>query len=136
MEEISPTKQNILEYLDYKGISKADFCRQTGFSYENFKGKSLKSDIGGAVLGKIITIYSDLSPYWLLTGEGSMLKGGSTSDNASEIPINVIIDSPLVKQLLTVIDTQAREIDQLKIELANERASVAANQMSTLSGES
>lgn len=117
MEEISPTKEKILQYLDYKGISKADFCRQTGFSYENFKGKSLKSDIGGAILGKIITIYSDISAEWLLTGEGAMLK----TSTSSESPCN-----PVVKpfeggdkgDMLDTINTQAHIIErmQLKIE--------------------
>lgn len=74
MEEISPIKENILQYLDYKGISKAEFCRKTGFSYENFKGRSLKSDIGGSTIGKITTIFRDLNPDWLLTGKGEMLR--------------------------------------------------------------
>ena len=101
---------------------------------ENVVGKS-QGKPSFDVLEKICA-KANISGTWLLTGEGPMLKSGSPPDNASEIPINVIIDSPLVKQLLTVIDTQAREIDQLKIELSNERASVAVNQMSPLSGES
>ncbi|MCR4559431.1 MAG: hypothetical protein K5685_05080 [Bacteroidales bacterium] len=116
MEEISPTKQNILQYLDYKGISKADFCRQTGFSYENFKGKSLKSDIGGAILGKIITIFSDISPEWLLTGEGSMIKGETQSDS----------NKAAIETLLDRIEKQREEITLLKLELEHYRSTDAA----------
>ena len=112
MEEISPTKEKILQYLDYKGISKADFCRQTGFSYENFKGKSLKSDIGGAILGKIITIYSDISAEWLLTGEGSMLKTESLSKSPLETSLNDIL-TPLLDRL----ERQAKDIERLEMEL-------------------
>ena len=116
MEEISPTKEKILQYLDYKGISKADFCRQTGFSYENFKGKSLKSDIGGAILGKIITIYSDISAEWLLTGEGAMLKSEQPSEEI-EIPLQKP-SNDLVTPLLDRIDSITRENERLKIENA------------------
>lgn len=114
MEEISPTKQNILQYLDSKGISKADFCRQTGFSYENFKGKSLKSDIGGAILGKIITIYGDISPEWLLTGSGSMLKSDVSSLPPSDNTISILLDR---------IDSLTRDNERLLIELNKYRPS-------------
>lgn len=119
MEEISPTKQKILQYLDFKGISKADFCRQTGFSYENFKGKSLKSDIGGAVLGKIITIYSDISPKWLLTGEGSMLKT-DTPDDGTKTEEETASDG-VTAALERIIQRQAKEIARLEIELEKYR---------------
>lgn len=117
MEEISPTKQNILQYLDYKGISKADFCRQTGFSYENFKGKSLKSDIGGAVLGKIITVYSDISPEWLLTGEGSMLKTDNPTESSDAPPLNT--ENAALNTLKGIIKEQALEIARLELEVEN-----------------
>lgn len=119
MEEISPTKQKILQYLDFKGISKADFCRQTGFSYENFKGKSLKSDIGGAILGKIITIYSDISPKWLLTGEGSMLKT-DTPDDGAKTEEETASDG-VTAALERIIQRQAKEIARLEIELEKYR---------------
>lgn len=119
MEEISPTKQKILQYLDFKGISKADFCRQTGFSYENFKGKSLKSDIGGAVLGKIITIYSDISPKWLLTGEGTMLKT-DTPDDVAKTEEETASDG-VTAALERIIQRQAKEIARLEIELEKYR---------------
>ena len=82
---------------------------------------------------------ANISGTWLLTGEGSMLKIDSPpeqSENNTETPTEGSIDTPLVAQLRAIIQEQARQIAHLEIELANERASVAANQMSTLSGES
>ena len=72
----------IKKYIDYKGISISAFEKSVGMSNASY-GKSLKSGgtIGGDKLEKILTIYSDLNPEWLLTGNGNMLR--------SEIPIAV-----------------------------------------------
>ena len=74
MEKISPIKENILYFLEKQGITKTDFCEKTGISYANIKGKGLYSEIGGTQIGKILSSYSNLSPEWLLTGNGQMLK--------------------------------------------------------------
>lgn len=74
MEQISPIKKRILQFIEYKGIAKTEFCEKTSISYANMKGKSLISEIGGSQLGENLSIYPDLSADWLLTGEGEMLK--------------------------------------------------------------
>ncbi|MDR2914243.1 MAG: peptidase S24 [Tannerella sp.] len=74
MEKISPIKDKILQFLEKQGISKTDFCEKTGISYANMKGKGLYSEIGGTQIGKILSYYSNLSPEWLLTGRGEMLR--------------------------------------------------------------
>ena len=74
MEKTSPIKENILYFLEKQGITKTDFCEKTGISYANMKGKGLYSEIGGTQIGKILSTYSDLSPEWLLTGKGEMLR--------------------------------------------------------------
>ena len=74
MDKISPIKKRILQFIEYKGIAKTEFCEKASISYANMKGKSLISEIGGSQLGEILSIYPDLSADWLLTGEGEMLK--------------------------------------------------------------
>lgn len=66
----------IKEYIDYKGVSIAAFERSVGMSNASF-GKSLKKKgaIGTDKLENILSVYDDLSPEWLLTGKGPMLKG-------------------------------------------------------------
>lgn len=61
--------------MDHKGISVAAFERSIGMSNASF-GKSLKNKgaIGTDKLENILSRYSDISPLWLLTGEGNMLK--------------------------------------------------------------
>lgn len=64
----------IKEYIDSKGISIAAFERSLGMSNASF-GKSLKNNgaIGTDKLENILSTYPDLSPSWLLTGNGNMI---------------------------------------------------------------
>lgn len=75
IDKISPIKQRILQFVEYKRITKAEFLRNTGMSYENFKGKSLISDLGSNKIGEILLVYPELSSRWLLTGNGEMING-------------------------------------------------------------
>lgn len=62
-------------YIDTKGISIAAFEKSVGMSNASFS-KSLKNNgaIGTDKLENILNVYSDISPEWLLTGQGDMLK--------------------------------------------------------------
>ena len=77
--------ERIKEYLDKNGISVAAFERSIGMSNASF-GKSLKNKgaIGTDKLENILTVYKDISPSWLLTGEGEMLK--SHHSEPSKVP--------------------------------------------------
>ena len=65
----------IKQFIDSEGIAISAFEKSIGMSNASF-GKSLRS--GGAIgtdkLENILKTYPSLSPNWLLTGEGSMLK--------------------------------------------------------------
>ena len=62
-------------YIDTTGISIAAFEKSVGMSNASFS-KSLKNNgaIGTDKLENILSVYSDISPEWLLTGQGDMLK--------------------------------------------------------------
>lgn len=62
--------ERILKYLEYKGISKTAFYRETGLS-NGFLDKSanIRSDKIDIILNK----YRDINLLWLITGEGEML---------------------------------------------------------------
>ena len=70
--------ERIKEYIDQKGISIAAFERSVGMSNASFS-KSLKNNgsIGSDKIENILSVYAELSPEWLFTGEGNMLKSES-----------------------------------------------------------
>lgn len=67
--------KRLKQYIDSKGISIAAFEQSVGMSNASF-GKSLKNNgaIGTDKLEKILSVYSEISPTWLLTGKGEMIK--------------------------------------------------------------
>ncbi len=61
----------ILQFIDYKGISKLSFYKEVGLS-NGFLDKN--KSIGADNLVKILRKYPEIEPMWLLLGEGEMLK--------------------------------------------------------------
>jgi len=75
------TKRNLLEYLEKKNITKADFYRKAGLP-NGFLDKS--DTVNSRNLGKILSAFEDLSPDWLLTGTGEMLRHDPSHTRAGE----------------------------------------------------
>ncbi len=71
---LAPIKQRILKYVEFKGLTKGIFFSSLEVSPSNFRSKSLESEVGGDVIAKISSLYSDINIEWLLTGSGEMLK--------------------------------------------------------------
>ncbi len=71
---MSVIKDRIIQYLDFKGYSKYRFYKNTGVS-EGVLSK--KSDLSEENTLKTISYYTDMSPEWLLTGKGEMLKSNN-----------------------------------------------------------
>ena len=67
--------ERIKQYIDYKGLTISSFERSIGMANASF-GKSLKNKgaIGSDKLEKILNTYPEISPEWLMTGKGDMLK--------------------------------------------------------------
>lgn len=68
--KFSTTIDRIIEFIDYKGISKREFASTVGISH-SLIGKA--NAIGSDKLEKILSSYPELSSEWLLTGKGDML---------------------------------------------------------------
>ena len=90
--------ERIKEYIDHKGIPIALFEKTIGMSNGAF-GKQLKKKgaIGTDKLENILFCYPDLSPEWLLSGTGAMLKIGiydSCNESHSDFHPNSVELSP------------------------------------------
>lgn len=77
MREISIIKENILQYLEFKGVSKYEFYKKTGVSNGVLSQKSGLSEENTL---KFLSYYTDVNAEWLLTGKGEMLKGYSAKN--------------------------------------------------------
>lgn len=91
-------KDRILSYLKKQGISREEFYKETGLSASNFKGAALNSELGGEKIVRILSIYKQISPDWLLLGEGSMLRDSKSGESdvahkPSASPISPIQES-------------------------------------------
>lgn len=116
--------ERIKEYIDCKGITVAAFERSVGMSNASFS-KSLKNKgaIGTDKLENILSVYSDISPEWLLTGNGAMIKTkGNMGDTTLPLqPTSCNKDTKnnpdtqdLIRYLNNTIRQQAEEIGCLK----------------------
>ena len=113
--------QRVKQYLDYKGIAVSAFEKSIGMGNASF-GKSLKSGgtIGANKLETILKTYPDISPTWLITGEGEMLKESSINNSS-----NVIIKSRKVLNSGNIDNRQyysdSPDVLRAQIELLDER---------------
>ena len=68
----APIKERVRMFLQFKGISVKDFLEATGVTSSNFKAKG--SEFGGEAIAEILSKYDEISPRWLLLGEGDMIQ--------------------------------------------------------------
>ncbi len=71
MREISFLKQNILKYLDFKGVSKYEFYQKTGISNGILSQNNGLSEDNTL---KFLSYYTDVNTEWLFCNIGSMIK--------------------------------------------------------------
>ena len=99
-------KHNLLKYLEIKSEKKPDFYRKTGLS-NGFLDKN--EHISSKNLEIIISVYTDLNLYWLVTGEGSMYRDTAVMSGTAPPDRDEII-----QLLRDKIDNQQKIIDLLE----------------------
>ena len=72
--KFASTKERIVQFIDYKGIKKADFFAKTGIKRGFLDGDKLDSTVNDIFIAKIIASYPELNIEWLLTGKGEPIK--------------------------------------------------------------
>lgn len=69
-------KERVLLIANNQEVSKEEFFENLGLKYGNFKGKAKDTSLSSDAVANILTMYPDINPVWLLTGEGEMTSGG------------------------------------------------------------
>lgn len=102
-------KDRIIEYLKINGITKQDFCKETGISYANMVGKSLKSELGGEQISSIFMKFPNINPDWLLLGKGEILR---KSDEDPTHDVRGTIDVDHMQSLIDILNRTLSEKDK------------------------
>ncbi|MDO4729092.1 MAG: transcriptional regulator [Bacteroidota bacterium] len=123
----------ILQFIDYKGISKLSFYKEVGLS-NGFLDKN--KSIGGVNLVKILNKYPEINPLWLLLGEGEMIKKENVIvDNSNLKANNSVVGNNITGNLgnvtLSLSSDDISTIIDLQKELT-ERLKASQNQIDTL----
>lgn len=126
-------KKRLLKYIDYKGISRREFCRIIGVS-PTFLAND--SEIGSNKLINIFSSYPDLSMSWLIMEDGEMLKNETPQNQKddSEQVIQLKAENALLKQFLTDKENQILSINQ-ELGKLQERVSYFRNSDGESDGE-
>ena len=73
------TKERILQFIEYKGITITDFFKITGIKRGFLDTDKLKSSVSDVFLTKILASFPEINPEWLIMGEGDMLRNSKNS---------------------------------------------------------
>ncbi|WP_378187604.1 hypothetical protein ACE939_04560 [Aquimarina sp. W85] len=106
-KKIYNTVDRILQFIEYKSLSKREFAKKIGVSH-SLIGKS--NNIGSDKLERIISNYPELNPRWLITGVGKMIQ---EDDSTKEETIDEMINSRIDHKIDGVHD----EISEVRKEL-------------------
>ncbi|MGL4346992.1 MAG: hypothetical protein ACRCR9_02770 [Chitinophagaceae bacterium] len=125
----SNIKERCLEIAVNKGISKELFFKNIGMTYGNFKGKAKETPLNSDTIANILTNFPDISPEWLLTGKGSMLRDaqGTPSLRASEAIPTTQAQNPCPELLAQVAELKAEKA-QLHSIITSQQATIAHQQ--------
>lgn len=94
--------ERLTQYIEYKGISKYRFYKETGLS-NGFLDKS--TSIGVDKCERICTQYADINIEWLVTGKGDMLINNQA--NSTNTSINTDKENILYKNSIPLIPVDA-----------------------------
>ena len=99
------TKERIIEFINYQGITVSVFLEKTGIKRGFLDGDKLKSTVSDIFIAKIIAIYPNINLEWLITGNGQMLKEETSSFKESNS-----------EELLKYLDKKDKRVEELLIE--------------------
>lgn len=124
MQEKSLIKQNILQFIDFKGITKYKFYQETGITRGVLDQNNGMSEENTA---KFLACYPEINAEWLLTGNGSMLKSEQPQPPVGPVNDNEVV--ALLKDKITLLEENKAllqaENERLKAEIQALKSSSA-----------
>ncbi|OOG17494.1 hypothetical protein BWD42_14970 [Sphingobacterium sp. CZ-UAM] len=120
-------KERVLLIAEKKGISKTEFFKDVELSYANFKGGQKNTALSSDAMIAILTRHPDISPAWLLMGEGKMMRAAETVSPEPQMAASSSEGSSVSKQLVSaleqIIKAQEKTISALEgqVELLNRK---------------
>lgn len=75
-------KERIIQVCENQGLTKESFFSDLGYTSANFRSNVMDKQVGSDILIKIVRKYN-VSPRWLLIGEGSMYEGQVAEEEQS-----------------------------------------------------
>ncbi|MDR0605442.1 MAG: hypothetical protein LBG80_14175 [Bacteroidales bacterium] len=102
------TKERILQFIEFKAITKSIFFEKTGIKRGFLDADKLTQAVSDEHFAKIVAAFPDINLEWLLTGNGEMLKKNEVVEqkNKSENEI-----------FLTFIEKHNQELKTLYLEV-------------------
>ncbi|MBP4139992.1 peptidase S24 [Flavobacterium geliluteum] len=108
-------QDRILQFIEYKGITRYKFYQVTGLS-NGFLDK--KGSIGADKCEIIYSYYSEINLEWLITGQGEMLKSPIIKDVVVEDSGTIAMQSQLLAAKDKIIEGLEFKIKTLEKELS------------------
>ena len=97
-------KERVLLIAEKKSISKTEFFKDVGLSYANFKGGQKNTALSSDAMIAILTRHPDISPAWLLMGEGKMMRAAETVSPEPQMAATSSEGSSVSKQLVAALE--------------------------------
>ena len=110
------------QYAELKGLNRAMIAKDTGIANQSVSNILLSNNIPNLVfITKILGFYKDLSPDWLILGEGEMIRvqDPDAPQTNKSYPISLT-------EALHQIELLKKDVDYLKKQVADKEALIAA----------
>lgn len=101
--DFSFVKEKILQFIDFKGISKYKFYRDTGIANGIL---SQKGGISEENMLKTLSYFPEINANWLLTGEGEMIKENHNNMTNNSISSSNVQQGNHINDVSVIIKVQ------------------------------
>ena len=109
------TRKRLLQFVEYKNLTRQEFYDSVGFKRGILDADKRKSAVKDTDLAKILAIYPELDLYWLILGEGEMIR--KINEPQETIEVGKEVQTPcdeikiIAKERAYIIDLQKDKIE-------------------------